>query len=207
MRFPPSVFPLWKPPFPSTSSGSPLEDSLRPDSPFSKADSTKGGKPQGANARRPFWKTAQNRRRVGGFFQRRFQPPPYGGPAPPPLNQPRCARPQSWGQRVGRAETGCGRSGPRTVSALRGRRRAATSSPPKTLRGGSFLRSQKPPESRRARTRQPSRQPANDRGLSCRLLTRPKRMRTLLVFAAGRKRGGKKTKSVFGKRGGERNGG
>lgn len=50
--FPPSVFPLWKPPFPRGARGA---RGLWPIPPFSK-ESTKGGKPRGAPARRPLWR-------------------------------------------------------------------------------------------------------------------------------------------------------
>ena len=177
LRFPPSVFPLWKPPF---------------QIPPLKADSTKGGKPQGATARRPFWKTAQNRRGVGGFSQRRFRPPPYGGPAPPPLNQPRCARPQSWGQRVGRAESGCGRSGPRTLPALQGRRVRGVDLPPKTLRGGFRFAPQNPPRPDPATVT-----PARKRLRAVMpIANRPKRMRTTFPFSRQVKRGAER-KSCF----------
>ena len=193
LRFPPSVFPLWEPPFQIP--------------PF-QADSTKGGKPQGATARRPSWKTAQNRRRVGGFLQRRFQPPPYGGPAPPPLDQPRCARPQSWGQRVGRAETGCGRSGPRTVPALRGPREARGPVHRPSHCAAGFPMRHRDPVTRRARTaRQSSRQPANGRGLSCRLPNRPTTDADTFSFCRREGGGAAKTKSGFWGRGGRRIGG
>ena len=70
---------------------------------------------------------------------------------------------------------------------------------PRRCAAGSFCFA-KSPVTRRARDPATVRQPANGRGLSCQLLTRPKRMRTLLVFAAGRKWGGK-NKKCFGKRG------
>ena len=174
----PCVFPL---------QFSPLETPF-PESPFSRADSTKGGKPQGANARRPFWKTAQNRGTDAVFFSAVFRRRPTGGPAPPPLNQPHCARPRSWGQRVGRAETGCGRSGPRTVSALRGRRVRGDDLTAQDIARRVVVAFATPPVTRRASDpatiapAEPSRW----------LLICPKKMRTLLVFAAGKEVGRQK---------------
>ena len=123
----------------------PLETPL-PESPFSSGLHQRG-QTAGGTRTAAFLENGAKPRNRRGFLQRRFRPPPYGWPPPPPpLHQPRCARPQSRGQRVGRAETGCGRSGPRTVSALRGRRKAATGSPPKSCAAGFASR----PATRRA---------------------------------------------------------
>ena len=93
--FPPSVFPLWKPPF------------LIP--PFSK-ESTKGGKPRGAPARRPLWRGARRgslyptplvcatRRRPTGCRRHSAAQPPLRLPPP-------------GAGRVGQAATGSARSG------------------------------------------------------------------------------------------------
>ena len=133
----PCVFPLQFSPF-----GNPLARI-----PLFKGGLHQRGQTAGGTRTAAFLENGAKPRNRRGFLQRRFRPPPYGWPPPPPpLHQPRCARPQSWGQRVGRAETGCGRSGPRTVSALRGRRKAATGSPPKSCAAGFASR----PATRRA---------------------------------------------------------
>ena len=110
--FPPSVFPLWKPPF------------LIP--PFKK-ELTKGGKPQGAPARRNYGADGGmeplSLHALHGLRQAQALPSAPRRPtgcrrhsaAHPPLRHgPRRAG------RFGRPGSGCGRSGPRTVSALHG---------------------------------------------------------------------------------------
>ena len=87
--FPPSVFPLWKPPF------------LIP--PFSK-ESTKGGKPQGAPARRPLWRGRR-----------------HGASLSPCLSRPqRACRPRAAALRVAAATPPLS---PRCATAPRGRAR------------------------------------------------------------------------------------
>ena len=118
MRFPPSVFPLWKPPFQIP--------------PF-QADSTKGanrrGQPHGglSGKRR---KTAEE---SAVFFSAVFGRRPTGGPAPAAAESTPCARPHSWGQRVGRAGNG---SRTRTLPALQGPREARGKFTAQELRGG-----------------------------------------------------------------------
>ena len=99
--FPPSVFPLWKPPF------------LIP--PF-KQESAKGGKPRGATARRLFRRGLDP---LGPQPQRGRAPPPSGLPVPLRRLSPVAPGPRGAG-RVGRSCAG-GPAG-RTAPALQGRR-------------------------------------------------------------------------------------
>lgn len=74
MRFPPSVFPLWKPPFPPTPrlrrvSGRCAACDLIP--PLLCGPHQRG-KTAGGQRTAALWKTAQNRQGVAGFSQRRF---------------------------------------------------------------------------------------------------------------------------------------
>ena len=106
LRFPPSVFPLLETPF--------------PDSPFSSGLHQRG-QTAGGNARRPFWKTAQGRQRVGGFSKAPFSATALRvATTPPPLVNPSRWAPLK-GSALGRAETGS-RSGLPRLSALQGRR-------------------------------------------------------------------------------------
>ena len=100
--FPPSVFPLWKPPF--------------RDPPFQKQESAKGGKPRGATARRLFRRGLDP---LGPQPQRGRAPPPSGLPVPLRRLSPVAPGPRGAG-RVGRSCAG-GPAG-RTAPALQGRR-------------------------------------------------------------------------------------
>jgi len=92
MRFPPSVFPLWKPPFQIP----PFQSGLH------QRGQTAGGKRTAA-----FLENGAKPPRSRRFFSAPFSAAALRvATAPPPLNQPRCARPQSWGQRVGRSGNG-----------------------------------------------------------------------------------------------------
>ena len=182
----PCVFPLQFSPF-----GNPLSRF-----PLFSADSTKGGKPQGATARRPFWKTAQ-KPPEGGFlygavFGRRLTvaPPRRRSINPvaldPNLGVSALVRPEP-----AQPVQGFTRFRPFMVAAF-----AAKVHRPRVARRVSL----RAPQPAAPQTRQSPRQPANDRGLSCRLLSCPKRMRTLFVFTADKRWGGK-NKKCFGKGG------